>query len=166
MKKVNLQDCKTFTMDTDWYFANFNKHPYVQNCLVGSYKENTCIVTVLDPELVPLIVIYCAGHIKPFKTKIQYINTNDGSYVAKDLVKYKCGAVRRFHYTLKDKLKKKTKLVAEYSRNDFLRYHRLWDCEYTLLEYMDTFSDDLRTEHYQEVELLHINSTYIMDLEV
>lgn len=160
---VQLKKCKKYIMNEQWYFDNFNRHPYVQNCLVTPYKDKTVILTVLDENILPLILILCAGNIKPFNKKITYINTSDGHSTFKDLVEYKCGAIRRIHYTMGGRVKRRPKLVAEFFRNDFLRAMHLWECEDTLEEYMKKYSDDLRAEHYDVVELKIVTDTYIID---
>lgn len=161
---VQLSKCKRYIMDDKWYFDNFNQHPYNRNCLVIGYTNNRCIITVLDKNILPFFIILCAGNIKPFKKKITYITTSDGRNTFKDLVQYKCGAVRRDHYTMRNRVDLKPTLVAEFSRLDFSRAWNLWHCDYTLEEYMKKYPNDLRTEHYKDVDLKIVLETDIIDI--
>jgi hypothetical protein len=158
MKKIKLNECKTFLMPEDWYFDNFNTHPLCGHCIVGkqhdriSGKGSYMKVTVLNNDELFTIKLTCGGMLIPSKRKRftwYYIPRGYSSYTP--IVEYACGSFRQLHSTqYRNKSLGRCQTIHSFKIGDWSSVHDLYKCKFTLEDYMKQFPNDVRGEHFAD----------------
>lgn len=164
MKKIKLNECKTFLMPEEWYFDNFNTHPLCGHCIVGNGNDlfsprgkrqiigSKKRITLLNNDDLFVLKLTCGNNLYPVSKKqmIWYYVPHwyEGS---SGIVEYACGSFRKLHYTQhKNKSLKSHRTIFSVKIGDWSSSYELYKCNYTLDEYMKKFPNDVRGEHFND----------------